>query len=71
MKLIEVKYLHEFINFELRIGGKFLSLYRLPSQSKDDFEMFLENLELNFDHMAEKSPLMVVVLGNFNANSKS
>ena len=58
IKLIDVKYLHESLNFELRIGGricKFLSLYRSPSQDKDDFETFMENLELNFDHTAEKT----------------
>ena len=55
IKLIDVKYLHESMNFQLRIGGKvckFLSLYSSPSQNKDAFETFLENLELNFDHMA-------------------
>ena len=47
-KLIDVEYLHESLNFELRFGEKickFLSLYRLPSQNKDDFEMFSENLK--------------------------
>ena len=47
-KLIDVEYLHESLNVELRFGGKickFLSLYRLPSQNKDDFEMFSENLK--------------------------
>ena len=34
---------------------RFLSLYRSPSQNKDDIETFLENLELNFDHMAKKT----------------
>ena len=33
----------------------FLSLYRSPSQNRDEFEAFLENLELNFDHMAEQT----------------
>ena len=39
LKLIAVKYLHECINFELRIREeicKFLSLYRSPSQNSDD-----------------------------------
>ena len=45
-KLIDVEYLHESLNFELRFEiCKFLSLYRLPSQNKDDFEMFSENLK--------------------------
>ena len=33
-----------------------LSLYRSPSQNKDDSETFLENLGLHFDHMADKKP---------------
>ena len=48
-----------------------MSLCRSPSQNKDDFETFLENLKLNFDHMDEKNPFMMVVLGDFNARSKS
>ena len=47
LKLIEAKYLHEYINFELRIGGKtckFLLLYRSPSENRYVFEKFLENL---------------------------
>ena len=48
-----------------------MSLYRSPNQNKNDFETFLKNLELNFDHMAEKIPFMMVVLGDFNAKFKS
>ena len=51
---------------------KFLCLYRSPGQNKkDDFETILQNLELNFDHKAEKNPFMIVVLGDFNSKSKS
>ena len=49
----------------------FCYFFRLPSQSKFDFEKVLENLEFNFNHMAEKNPIMLVVPGYFNANSKS
>ena len=45
------------MNFGLKIGGKvceFLSLCRSLGQDKDDFETFLENLELNFNHVAVK-----------------
>ena len=40
------------MNFEMRIGGKscrFVSLYRSPSQSQDDFESFANSFELNID----------------------
>ena len=66
--------LNECISFELTIGQKvckFLSLYRSPCQNRDEFETFLENLELNFDHMADKNPYLMVVLGYFNAKSNS
>ena len=74
IKLIDVNYLNECISFELRIGGKvckFLTLYRSPSQNRDEFETFLDNLELNFDHMADKNPYLMVALGDFNAKSNS
>ena len=57
LKLMDVKYLLECISFNLRIRRnicKFLSLYRLPSQSRDESETFLLNLELSIGHMADK-----------------
>ena len=47
-----------------------MSLYRLLSQKEDDLETFLENLDLNFDHIAEKDPFTMVVLGDFSAKLK-
>ena len=44
-----------------------MSLYRSHSQNRDEFGTFLDNLELNFDHMAYKNPYLIVVLGDFNA----
>ena len=47
LKILNIQYLHECINFEIRVGGKlcrFVSLYRSPSQSQDDFESFAKNL---------------------------
>ena len=61
-------------SFELRIRGKvckFLSLYRSPSQNRDEFETFLDNLGSNFDHMVDKNPYLVIALGNFSAKSYS
>ena len=46
-RIISVKYLQESICFELRIGGKcckFSCLYRSPSQTQDEFEIFLKTL---------------------------
>ena len=62
----------EWINFEISFGGKtcnFISLYRSPSQSFDTFEDFVDNLEINLDKIANKSPYLLVVLGDFNVKS--
>ena len=74
IKWIDVKYLYESLNFDYRIRGKIYKLYHLyrsPSQNEDNLAAFLENLELNFDHMAEKNPFMMAVFGDFSATSKS
>ena len=65
--------MQECINFEIKIADKtcnFISLYRSPSQSKDEFESFADNLELNLDSIALRNPYLIVVLGDFNAETK-
>ena len=62
------------MNFEISFGGKicnFISLCRSPSQSSDTFEDFADNLELNLDKIANKSPYLLVALGNFNVKSSN
>ena len=70
LKLVNINYLQECLNFEIKIGNKlcnFISLYRLPSQSQDTFETFIDNLELNIDKIAARNPFLIVILGGFNA----
>ena len=65
LKVIEVSYLKECIIFEVKIGDKtcnFVSLYRSPSQAKDEFENFIKHLELNLEHIANKSPFLIALL---------
>ena len=72
LKILNIQYLHECINFEIRIGGKlfrFVSLYRSPSQSQDDIESFANNFELNIDTATTHNTFLTVVLGDFNDNS--
>ena len=62
------------MNFEISFGGKicnFISLYRSPSQSSKTFEDFVDNLELNLDKIANKSPYLLVVLGHFSVKSSN
>ena len=44
LKVIDVSYLQECINFEVTVGNKmcnFVSLYRFPSQIEDESENFI------------------------------
>ena len=62
-KLLNIHYLKKCMNFEISFGGKichFTSLYRSPSQSSD-----------TFDKIANKSPYLLVVLGDFNVKSSN
>ena len=43
LRILDIHFLHECINFEKRIGNKvcnFISLYRSPNQSLEEFETF-------------------------------
>ena len=72
LKVLDIRFLHESITSDLRIGDKlcsFISRYRSPNQSYDDFVSFLDNFELNLDTLAKKNPFLMVALGDFNAKS--
>ena len=56
----------------MKIGDKvcnFISLYRSPSQTLDNFETFSKNFELNLENIVHRNSFLVVVIGNFNAKS--
>ena len=72
--LLDIYYLQESICFELKIGDKlcnFISLYRSPSQSQDEFEKFSENLERNLDSLFQNNPFLVAVIRDFNVKSSN
>ena len=72
IKVLGIQYLQECINFEIRIGGKlcrFVSLYRSPSQSQNNFETFAINFELNIDTATANNPALAAVLVDFNTKS--
>ena len=73
LRVLDIQYLNECINFELKIGDKlctFVALYRSPSQSQDNFETFIDNFELNLETLSRKNPFLLVAIGDFNAKSK-
>ena len=72
LKNQSIRYLQDRINFEIMIGGKlcrFVSLYRSPNQSQDDFESFANNFELNIDAITANKLFLTVFLGDFNIKS--
>ena len=74
LKVINVNYLNECIIFEISLGNKlcsFITLYRSPSQSSSEFDMFLKNLELNLESSLRKNPSLSVLLDDFNAKSNN
>ena len=70
MKLLDIKYLPEFINLELIIGKNFCNfiiLYRSPSQTHVDFETF----EIKLDKNNKRFPFLTLALCDFNAKSQT
>ena len=68
-KLLNNHYLKECMNFEISFRDEtcnFISLYCSPSQLSDTSEDFAENFEFNLDNIANKSPYLLVVLGDFD-----
>ena len=60
------------MSFEISFRGKICNctlLYCSPSQLSDTFEDFADNFELNLDKIANKSPYLLVVYGDFNVKS--
>ena len=69
LKVLDFQFLNECIHFEINIGGKmcyFSCLYRSPSQTRDIFETFADNLELTLDTTtSNKNPFLIVAIGDF------
>lgn len=69
LKIMGVSCIYECINFEVRICDKtcnFVGLFRFPSQTKDKFENLIQDLNLDFAHIVNKSLSLIVELGDFN-----
>ena len=53
------------------IGNKicnFITLYRSPSQNQDDFQAFIDNLEMNLETLAQRNLFLMVVTGVLTQN---
>ena len=48
----------------------FVVIYRSPSQSSDEFDLFLSRLELVIEHMRHEKPDFIILTGDFNSKTK-
>ena len=63
IKIRNINYIQGCISFNLKIGSKrcsIVSLYRSTSQSADEFEDFLNKLNLTMESIIQKNPFLVV-----------
>ena len=66
---VELKNLNECVIFEVSIKkkrGYVVSLYRSPSQTQDEFDIFLVSFEQLIGDIIAKNPLFVLITGDFN-----
>ena len=67
-------YLSECLTLEVIISNKkgyVITLYWSPSQTSDEFQSFISNLEKLLININSFDPHFVILLGDFNAKSKS
>ena len=71
LRVLNISYLKECLNFELKIGDKsctVIALYRSPSQSQDDFETFSDNFEMTLETLAQKGSFLTTIIGDLITN---
>ena len=74
LREIETPYFSQCIHCELTIQNKIgciVVMYRSPSQSVNEFDDFLVNFEKLLNHVSQLKSSFLVILGDFNAQSKS
>ena len=58
--------------FIINKRGYVVSLYRSPSQTRDEFDIFfLINFEQLISDIVRKNPLLVLITGDFNVRSSN
>ena len=75
IKVNNISCLKECLNFDLSVHGKQCNItliyHRSPSQSSEEFDTFLSNFELLLDYIANRSPFVSIIIGEFNARSNN
>ena len=73
LRVLNISNLNECIIFEDSIADKIcrlIHLYRSPSKTQDEFQIFRSNLELNLDSLPSCNPFIRVLIGDFATKSK-
>ena len=74
LRLVDTPYIEQCILCEINIQnttGYIAVTYRSPSQSSNEFEEFLVNFDKLLNHVNMPKSSFTVVLGDFNARSRS
>ena len=74
LRKIELSHITECLLCEVNVKGQvgfIIVSYRSPSQTSSQFDDFLSNFEKLFDDVQTFQPAFTVILGDFNAWSKS
>ena len=74
LRMINVSFLSQCVLCEVtlqRQKGYVIVIYRSPSQTAVEFDEFLSNLEKLLNFVKQSQPSFTIILGDFNARSKS
>ena len=74
VKCLSNSYLKECLVLEVSINNKrgyVVSLYRSPSQTPDEFDSFITNLEKIVVDISRSNPHFLLLIGDFNARSSN
>lgn len=67
LTISDIHFLDECINFEMRLGDKvcnYISIYRLPNQSREEYEALADYLEPNLETIAKINTFLIVPLSD-------
>ena len=74
LRVLNISYLKECLNFDLVIGDKscnLVALYKFPNQSQDESQTFSDNFKLTSETLTQKGSFLTTVIGDFNAKSNN
>ena len=74
VRVINLSYFEETLLLEMTYRNKKVILpviYRSPSQSINEFDLFLSNLEKLVRDINNRKPALSIITGDFNARSQS